>query len=110
LKNLFIFKFKRHLINTDKNSLSDPYARIYLLPDEKKVTKKSTKVIKDELNPAWEETFYYTMTYAEAITKTLHVNVKDEKGFFEKQDTQFLGEVILCLLITVIDLVSILSL
>ena len=81
-----------NLINTDKNSFSDPYCRIYLLPDEKQATKQKTKVIKNNLNPKWEETFFYVMTLAESISKTLYLNLKDQKGFFEKQETQFLGE------------------
>ena len=80
------------LINTDKNSFSDPYCRIYLLPDEKQNSKLKTKVIKNNLNPQWEESFFYVMTYAEALSKCLYINLKDQKGFFEKQDTQFLGE------------------
>ena len=33
------------------------------------------------------------MTFAEASSKDLVVNLKDEKSIFERQDTQFLGEV-----------------
>lgn len=74
--------------------MSDPYARIYLLPDKKQETKKKTEVIKDNLNPQWNKTFDYNgMTYTEAKSKTLYVNLKDEKGIFQSQETQFLGEV-----------------
>ena len=47
------------LINTDKDSLSDAYTRIILLPDKKKKTKRKTKVIKDSLQPVWDETFEF---------------------------------------------------
>ena len=74
--------------------MSDPYARIYLLPDKKQVTKRKTEVLKDNLNPKWDKKFDYNgMTLAEARAKTLYVNLKDEKGFLESQKTQFLGEV-----------------
>jgi hypothetical protein len=33
------------------------------------------------------------MTFEEANSRLLHINLKDEKGIFEKQETQFLGEV-----------------
>jgi hypothetical protein len=63
------------------------------LPDDKKITKRNTKVIKNNLNPKWEEKFDYTMTLEEACARVLHINLKDEKGVFERQETQFLGEV-----------------
>ena len=88
-----IIIYHRNLINTDKKGLTDPYAQIILLPDAKKETKKETKVIKDNLNPIWNHEFEWTVTYAEAKSKTIKVSFFDEKGFFEKQPTTFLGEV-----------------
>lgn len=84
----------KDLIKLDKKGKSDPFARVYLLPDKKKTTKKKTKIIKDNLNPVWEETFDYQVTLAEASSRDLLVNLKDEKGLFDKQDTQFMGEVL----------------
>lgn len=83
----------RNLKNLDKKNLSDPYARIYLTPDDKKTHKRKTKIIKSNLNPIWKETFDYPMPLQNALTKELTVNLKDERGLFERQDTQFLGEV-----------------
>jgi hypothetical protein len=34
------------------------------------------------------------MTYNDAVKKELTVNLKDDKGLFEKQDGKFLGEVL----------------
>lgn len=65
-----------------------------MLPDEKPTLKRKTKVIKNNLNPIWQETFDYPMTYYDAVRKDLTVNIKDERGLFEKQDGKFLGEVI----------------
>jgi len=84
-----------NLINVDKKSLSDPYAKVLLLPDGQKKSKRKTLVIKDNLNPSWEETFEWTMTQAEAKSKTLQIELKDEKSIFTKQDTVFLGQLAL---------------
>lgn len=83
----------KHLKNLDKKTISDPYARVYLTPDGKPSYKRKTKIVKNNLNPIWQETFDYPITLNEALSKQLTVNLKDERGFFEKQDGQFLGEV-----------------
>ena len=77
----------------DKKNLSDPYARIYLTPDDKPTLKRKTKIVKNNLNPIWQETFDYPITFEETVKKELTVNLKDERGIFEKQDSKFLGEV-----------------
>jgi len=90
-----VFNVKVHsaenLINVDKKSLSDPYARLTLEPDVSKETKRKTSVIKDSLNPEWQEEFEWTMTKAEVESKKLEINVKDKKSIFQKQETVFLG-------------------
>lgn len=65
-----------------------------MLPDGKKETEKSTKVIKDNLNPVWNQTLDYTTTFSEASSRVLYVKFLDEKGLFERQETVNLGEVI----------------
>ena len=84
----------RNLKNVDKKGASDPYAKIYLEPDGRPTLKRKTKIIKNNLNPTWQETFDYTMSLSEASTKQLTVTLKDEKGLFESKDSKFLGEVI----------------
>jgi Ca2+-dependent lipid-binding protein len=79
----------------DKKSVSDPYARVYLLPDVKPGFKRKTKIIKNNLNPVWQETFDYPMPQQAALSKHLLVNLKDERGMFERQSSVFLGEVVL---------------
>ena len=83
----------RYLRNLDKKSVSDPYARVYLAPDGKPSYKRKTRIIKNNLNPVWQETFDYPISLNDALNKVLTVNLKDERGFFEKQEGQFLGEV-----------------
>lgn len=85
----------RHLRNTEKKGVIDPYARVYLVPDDKPSYKRKTRLIKDNVNPVWQETFDYPMPMARALTKTLIVNLKDERGLFERQENVFLGEVVI---------------
>ena len=97
LKNVLFSNSKRNLKNVDKKSTSDPYARVFLLPDEKPTFKRKTKIIKNNLSPYWQETFDYPMKLEKALTKNLVINLKDDAGIFEKPDSKFLGEVfILC--------------
>lgn len=85
------------LINTDKDSLSDPYARVVLLPDKKKKTKRKTRVLKDTLAPVWEETFEYDVaSFTEARSKTLDIVVKNDKSLFSREKT-FMGECLISL-------------
>jgi len=44
----------RGLLAVDKDNFSDPYVKLYLLPDKK--DKRKTKVINNNLNPTFDET------------------------------------------------------
>jgi Ca2+-dependent lipid-binding protein len=81
----------RSLINTDKDSLSDPYVRVQVLPDRKNRSKRKTKVIKDSLTPIWDEPFEFEMTQEEAKQKTIDLVVKNSKSIFSREKT-FMGE------------------
>ena len=66
----------KDLINTDRDSLSDPYVRFVLQPDKKNKTKRKTKVIKDTLTPNWEELFEFDLHHKNhRITSTIIVAV-----------------------------------
>lgn len=54
---------------------SDPYVKVFLLPEKKK--KYETKVHRKTLNPTFNETFNFKMPYAEITTKTLVFLVYD---------------------------------
>ena len=45
----------------DKGKTSDPYVKVYILPDKKK--KFQTKVHRKTLNPAFNETFIFKVSY-----------------------------------------------
>lgn len=72
----------------DMGGTSDPYVKIYLLPDKKK--KFETKVHRKTLNPVFNETFIFKVTFSEITTKTLVFAVYDFDRF-SKHDQ--IGEV-----------------
>ncbi|KAG9510156.1 Synaptotagmin 1 [Fragariocoptes setiger] len=72
----------------DMCGTSDPYVKVYLMPDKKK--KFETKVHRKTLNPVFNETFNFKLPYAEVTTKTLVFAVYDFDRF-SKHDQ--IGEV-----------------
>ncbi|XP_053989744.1 synaptotagmin 1 isoform X2 [Hylaeus volcanicus] len=73
----------------DMGGTSDPYVKVYLLPDKKK--KFETKVHRKTLNPAFNETFTFkNVPYADAMNKTLVFAIFDFDRF-SKHDQ--IGEV-----------------
>lgn len=63
----------------DMSGTSDPYVKVYLLPDKKK--KYETKVHRKTLNPVFNETFVFKVPYAEVASKTLVFAVYDFDRF-----------------------------
>ncbi|XP_053307646.1 synaptotagmin-5 [Spea bombifrons] len=72
----------------DIGGTSDPYVKVYLLPDKKK--KYETKVHRKTLNPTFNESFTFKIPYAELGGKTLVMSVYDFDRF-SKHDA--IGEV-----------------
>ncbi|GAB6026379.1 Arf guanine nucleotide exchange factor syt1 [Chamberlinius hualienensis] len=72
----------------DMGGTSDPYVKVYLLPDKKK--KFETKVHRKTLNPVFNETFNFKVPYTDIIAKTLIFAVFDFDRF-SKHDQ--IGEV-----------------
>lgn len=73
----------------DMGGTSDPYVKVYLLPDKKK--KFETKVHRKTLSPVFNETFSFkNVPYAEAMNKTLVFAIFDFDRF-SKHDQ--IGEV-----------------
>ncbi|VDM96773.1 unnamed protein product [Thelazia callipaeda] len=61
----------------DRNGMSDPYVKLYLLPEGKQ--KFETKIKRKDLNPIFNETFAFnvSITYTELQCKTLQLIVYD---------------------------------
>ncbi|XP_023685631.1 synaptotagmin-2-like isoform X2 [Paramormyrops kingsleyae] len=76
------------LISMDTGGTSDPYVKVFFLPDKKK--KFDTKVHKKTLNPVFNETFVFKIPYQELGGKTLVMSVYDFDRF-SKHD--IIGEV-----------------
>uniref|UniRef100_A0ACB8F666 Synaptotagmin-6 n=1 Tax=Sphaerodactylus townsendi TaxID=933632 RepID=A0ACB8F666_9SAUR len=69
---------------------SDPYVKIYLLPDRK--CKFQTRVHRKTLNPTFDESFQFPVPYEELTNRKLHLSVFDFDRF-SRHD--MIGEVIL---------------
>ncbi|KAG7246495.1 hypothetical protein CRUP_018202, partial [Coryphaenoides rupestris] len=63
----------------DVGGSSDPYVKVYLLPDKKK--KFETKVHRKTLEPDFNETFTFKIPYTELGGKTLVMTVYDFDRF-----------------------------
>ncbi|XP_059959472.1 liprin-beta-2 isoform X2 [Mesoplodon densirostris] len=63
----------------DFSGTSDPYVKIYLLPDRK--TKHQTKVHRKTLNPVFDEVFLFPVPYNDLVARKLHFSVYDFDRF-----------------------------
>ncbi|XP_023718098.1 synaptotagmin-10 [Cryptotermes secundus] len=63
----------------DVSGSSDPYVKVYLLPDRKK--KFQTKVHRKNLNPVFNETFIFSVGYEELKQRYLQFSVYDFDRF-----------------------------
>ncbi|XP_036157964.1 synaptotagmin-10 [Myotis myotis] len=83
----------------DFTGTSDPYVKMYLLPDRKK--KFQTRVHRKTLNPQFDETFQFPVAYDQISNRKLHFSVYDFDRF-SRHD--MIGEVILDNLFDISDL------
>jgi len=75
----------------DMGGVSDPYVKVYLLPETKGQKKYETKVHRKTLNPFFNQEFkFQNLPYAETFDKTLMLNIFDYDRF-SKHDQ--IGEV-----------------
>uniref|UniRef100_A0A8B9N095 C2 domain-containing protein n=1 Tax=Accipiter nisus TaxID=211598 RepID=A0A8B9N095_9AVES len=70
---------------------SDPYVRMYLLPDKRRSGRRKTHVSKKTLNPVFDQIFDFSVSLPEVQRRTLDVAVKNSGGFLSK-DKGLLGK------------------
>ena len=63
----------------DFSGTSDPYVKVYLLPDRK--NKFQTKVHRKTLNPQFDESFSFSVSYTELETRVLQFSIYDFDRF-----------------------------
>ncbi|XP_038654291.1 extended synaptotagmin-2 isoform X6 [Scyliorhinus canicula] len=73
---------------------SDPYVRLYLLPDKRRSGRRKTSVLKRQLNPVYDETFEFIVSQAELPKRTLDLAVKNSGGFLSR-DKGLLGKLLI---------------
>ncbi|XP_049544468.1 uncharacterized protein LOC125956529 isoform X2 [Anopheles darlingi] len=83
-----------------KRNRSDPYVKVYLLPDKSKSGKRKTKVKKHTLNPFFDEVLRFHMSLSSLQTRTIWATVW-HSDMFGRND--FLGEVMMGLQDKVFD-------
>uniref|UniRef100_A0A8B9HD96 Extended synaptotagmin-2 n=1 Tax=Astyanax mexicanus TaxID=7994 RepID=A0A8B9HD96_ASTMX len=82
----------RNLIALSESG-SDPYVRLYLLPDKRRSGRRKTRTMKKNLNPTYDETFEFSVSLVELHRRTLDVAVKNGGGILSKHKG-FLGKVL----------------
>ena len=77
------------LSNLDEKGLTDGFVKLYLLPDKSSKGKRKTGVIKDSLNPTWEQNFTYEKVTLEDLStkRVLEITVWDH----DKTSNDFVG-------------------
>ncbi|CAH8574370.1 unnamed protein product [Heterobilharzia americana] len=84
----------QQLTGVDKDGLSDPYVKLYLLDLHGNVVSdsKKTKTLKDNLNPVYEESFQFSIEMDHLPLTVLRLDVKNHVGRFTRSGkTHFMG-------------------
>ncbi|XP_030635007.1 extended synaptotagmin-2 [Chanos chanos] len=82
----------RNLIALNKEG-SDPYIRLYLLPDKSRSGRRKTTMMKRNLNPIYDQSFEFSVSMVELHRRTLDVAVKNGGGLLSK-NKGLLGKVL----------------
>ncbi|XP_076824018.1 extended synaptotagmin-2-like isoform X4 [Clavelina lepadiformis] len=80
---VLVVKAENLIVCDEDNNTSDPYVRVYIVPDKKNRLK--TKVIKNNLNPVFDQRLEFDISAREVTRKKLHVTVKNQTGFLSSE-------------------------
>ncbi|XP_072389064.1 extended synaptotagmin-2 isoform X2 [Diabrotica undecimpunctata] len=78
----------------DPSNIPDPYVKLYLLPERARDTKRKTQVIKDNVNPTFDESFEYVINQGEVGSKQLEVTACTQKQLIYSS-SNVLGQIII---------------
>eukprot|EP00914_Ancora_sagittata_P010845 GHVO01021154.1.p1 GENE.GHVO01021154.1~~GHVO01021154.1.p1 ORF type:complete len:195 (+),score=30.41 GHVO01021154.1:561-1145(+) len=67
----------RELKAKDINGLSDPYVKVWMLHEGKKIEKKKTTIKEKNLNPVFNESFIFNVPYENIRKTSLSISVMD---------------------------------
>ncbi|XP_048866680.1 extended synaptotagmin-2-like isoform X2 [Brienomyrus brachyistius] len=73
----------RNLIPFNKDG-SDPYVRLYLLPNKSRSGRRKTRTMKKTQNPVYDQTFEFSVPQTELYKRILDVTVKNGGGILPK--------------------------
>ncbi|XP_016419762.1 extended synaptotagmin-2-A-like [Sinocyclocheilus rhinocerous] len=73
----------RNLISSTESG-SDPYVRLYLLPDKRRSGRRKTNTMKKTVNPVYDQTVEFSVSLVELHRRTLDVAVKNGGGILSK--------------------------
>ncbi|XP_077410988.1 extended synaptotagmin-2 isoform X2 [Vanacampus margaritifer] len=73
----------RNLIAFSKDA-SDPFIRLFLLPDKSRTGRRKTGTVKKNLNPVYDQTFEFSVSIVELHRRTLDVAVKNGGNILSK--------------------------
>ncbi|XP_024120833.1 extended synaptotagmin-2 isoform X3 [Oryzias melastigma] len=83
----------RNLISfTDHGT--DPYVRLYLLPDKRRSSRRKTNTTKKSLSPVYDKSCEFDVSFAELHRRTLDVAVKNGGSLLSKHRGNLLGKVL----------------
>ncbi|CAB4022584.1 extended synaptotagmin-2-like isoform X2, partial [Paramuricea clavata] len=86
-KLIVVVHSARGLQPCDSDGLADPYVRMYLLPEKSKSARRKTDVVKNSLEPKFNETLDWAVDRNEIPKRSLEVIVKNDVSFFSRAKT-----------------------
>ncbi|KAJ8409870.1 hypothetical protein AAFF_G00209110 [Aldrovandia affinis] len=87
--NVLVKECRNLAIGDEKKQRTDPYVKVYLLPDKSRHSKRKTSIKSNTANPLFNETLKYVISRSQLETRTLQLSVWHSDRFSRNC---FLGE------------------